>query len=197
MPKLSILQILAIIVFLIFYGFAVFAVTRDYYQRHPPQVAAVPATPHAAPSVAPRPAARVMAQDSAIPAAMVETNPTLLSQQADALFGDGRYAEAIPLYRRVLILKADDLDAYNDLGLALQYTGQTQAALDVLAEGTAKGPQFQRIWLTYGFVLAHSGDVAAATTTLTRARDLDPASDIGQEATRLLEAMQPGAAPTP
>ena len=35
MPKLSPLQWLLLAVFLAFYGFAVFALTRDYYIRHP------------------------------------------------------------------------------------------------------------------------------------------------------------------
>ena len=121
----------------------------------------------------------------------------LLSQQADALFGQGRYAEAIPLYRRILELSADDLDAHNDLGLALHYTGQTAEGLAILAQGTVKGPEFQRIWLTYGFVQGQSGDQAGAVTTLTRARDLGPETGIGKEAARLLGVLEGAAPATP
>ena len=110
----------------------------------------------------------------------------LLAQQADELFSQGRYAEAIPVYQRVLVLAPTDLDAHNDLGLALHYSGQTQAALDVLARGTTMDPKFQRIWLTYGFVLTKTGDTATATSALTKARDLDPNNGVGQEAARLL-----------
>jgi hypothetical protein len=37
MPRLTPLQWSLFAVFLIFYGFAVFALTRDYYLRHPPR----------------------------------------------------------------------------------------------------------------------------------------------------------------
>ena len=188
MLKPSPLQAIAIVAFLFFYGFAVFALTRDYYLRHPPRVAAPPVsvTPHASAPVKPRPAAIALADDPGIPTAVVEGNPVLLAQQADELFSQGRYAEAIPVYQRVLVLAPTDLDAHNDLGLALHYSGQTQAALDVLARGTTMDPKFQRIWLTYGFVLTKTGDTATATSALTKARDLDPNNGVGQEAARLL-----------
>lgn len=190
MLKLSPLQALGVAAFLAFYGFAVFALTRDYFLRHPPQVASAPVATPAAPAARPRLARPTLESESAVPAAVVESNPTLLAQRADDLFGQGRYLEAIPLYRRVLQQAADNLDAYNDLGLALHYAGQTAEALEVLARGTAKGPQFQRIWLTYGFVQSQAGDRAAAAATLTRARDLSPDTDVGKEAARLLGAVQ-------
>lgn len=195
MTKPSPLQAIAIVAFLFFYGFAVFALTRDYYLRHPPRIAAapVPGAPHASAPVKPRPAAIALAEDPGIPAAVVEGNPMLLAQQADELFSQGRYAEAIPVYQRVLVLAPTDLDATNDLGLALHYSGQTQAALDVLARGTTMGPEFQRIWLTYGFVLTKAGDTATATLALTKARDLDPSNGVGQEAARLLGIIQTSA----
>jgi tetratricopeptide (TPR) repeat protein len=194
MPKLSFLQVVGIAAFLAFYGFAVFALTRDYYMRHPPRVAAVPASPHTSVQARPRPPGLTLDNDTGIPAAVAGTNAVLLSQQADDLFGQGRYAEAIPLYRRVLEISADDLDAHNDLGLALHYMGQGEEALAILAQGTAKGPEFQRIWLTYGFVQGQAGDKTSAAAALTRARDLGPDTSIGKEAARLLGLVQ-GAVP--
>ncbi len=114
----------------------------------------------------------------------------LLAQQADDLFAQGRYAEAIPLYRRILELAPDDVDTLNDLGLVLFYTGDNPGALDILAQGTVKGPEFQRIWLTYGFVQFKSGDAAGAVAALTRARDLGPETGPGKEAVRLLGLLQ-------
>jgi tetratricopeptide (TPR) repeat protein len=197
MPKLSLLQAIAVLAFLFFYGFAVFALTRDYDLRHPPRVAVAPAVPHSTAQARPGPPRITLDNDSAIPASVAGTNPVLLSQQADELFGQGHYGEAIPLYRRVLELAAEDLDAHNDLGLALHYSGQAEEALAILARGTAKGPEFQRIWLTYGFVLGQSGDKAGAATALTRARDLGPDTGVGKEAVRLLGAMQGTAPATP
>jgi tetratricopeptide (TPR) repeat protein len=86
----------------------------------------------------------------------------------------------------VIELDPEDLDAYNDLGLALHYSGRSQAGLETLQEGAAKDPEFQRIWLTMGFVSAQAGDPAGAHPALEKARDLDPDNGIGQEATRML-----------
>jgi cytochrome c-type biogenesis protein CcmH/NrfG len=62
--------------------------------------------------------------------------------------------------------------------------------LKTLRIGTEKDPDFQRIWLTLGFVSAQSGDAARARTALEKARDLDPDNSIGQEAERLLGLLQ-------
>ncbi len=197
MPKLSFLQAIGVLAFLAFYGFAVFALTRDYYVRHPPRVTTVPAVPQAAAPVRSGPVGLTLGNDSSIPASVAGTNPVLLSQQADELFGQGRYGEAIPLYRRILALAADDLDAHNDLGLALHYTGQTAEALAILAQGTVKGPEFQRIWLTYGYVQGQAGEAEGAAAALARARDLGPDTGIGKEAARLLGVVQEVAPATP
>jgi tetratricopeptide (TPR) repeat protein len=190
MSKPTPLQLLGVIAFLAFYGFAVFAVTRDYFLRHPPQVASVPTLPQPAAAGRSSTPKITLDSDSTIPAAVIETNPALLAQRADDLLSQGRYMEAIPMYRRLLEQAADNLDAYNDLGLALHYAGQTAEALGVLSQGASKGPQFQRIWLTYGFVQSQAGDRAGAAATLARARDLSPDTDIGKEAVRLLGSVQ-------
>ena len=192
MPKLTPIQWLIFAAFLAFYGFAVFALTRDHYLRMPrPAVAAAPAaqSPHGLP---PSQQPRTWIQDAmepgsgTVPASVTETNPVLLNQNADELFAQKRYAEAIPLYRRAIELDPEGLDAYNDLGLALHYGGQTQAGLEILRVGTDKDPGFQRIWLTLGFVSAQSGDAAGAGEALQKALDLDPDNGIGQEAKRLM-----------
>lgn len=194
MPKLSPIQWIIFAVFLAFYGFAVFALTRDHYLRKPfPVAAAAPSvqSPHGLPPET-RQQLRTWIQNAmqpggnAVPAAIIETNPALLDQNADDLFAQKRYAEAIPLYRRAIELDPEDLDAYNDLGLALHYSGQSRQALKLLRAGTVKDPDFQRIWLTLGFVSAQAGDAATAQPALEKARDLDPDNSIGQEATRML-----------
>jgi predicted Zn-dependent protease len=192
MPKLSPVQWVVFIAFLAFYGFAVFAVTRDYYLRNPPRpvaasVAAVGQGDDAAQTQAPVSAQTAMSGgDTAIPPAVIQSNPILLMQKADELFGQQRYGEAIPLYRRVLELQPKSPEAHNDLGLALFYAGQAQKGLDVLRQGTAQSPDFQRLWLTLGFVSAQAGDKAAAKTALEKARSLGPDNDMGREAQRIL-----------
>jgi tetratricopeptide (TPR) repeat protein len=165
MPKLTPLQWLITAVFLAFYGFAVFALTRDYYVRHPVRASAGAAQPAPTQGVAP------------------VRNP---GERADVLFGEGRYAEAIPLYRQVLAANALDWETWNDLGLATHLSGDTPQAIEILRAASAQAPEFQRLWLTLGFVNLQAGDLPAAQESLGRARDLDPEGAIGQEATRLL-----------
>lgn len=194
MPKLSPIQWIIFALFLAFYGFAVFALTRDHYLRKPsPLAAASPASqsPHGLPPET-RQQPRTWIQDAmqpsanADPTSTIETNPVLLDKNADDLFAQKRFAEAIPLYRRIIELDPEDVDAHNDLGLALHYSGQSRQGLELLRAGTVKDPDFQRIWLTLGFVSAQVGDAANAKPALEKARNLDPHNSIGQEATRLL-----------
>jgi len=193
MPKLSPLQWLVFVVFLTFYGFAVFAVTRDYFLRHPAHPMAAEVAGHGAAQPNPHPrvprvAAGLSGLDlgNAIPKSIEETNPKLLGERADRLFAEGRYQEAIPLYRWVLELSPDDAETYNDLGLALHYAGDSAGALEVLRNGVAGAPNFQRIWLSLGFVSLQVKDLEAARVALARARDLGPENDVGKEAIRLL-----------
>ncbi len=189
MPKLTPLQWLLFAVFFAFYGLAVFALTRDYYVRHPVRVAParVPAAPHGMASPDGRmPSASAVESFSSVPETITETNPTLLRQRAEALFGQQQYAEAVTLYRRILELAPDDIEAYNDLGLALHYQGDSTRALEVLREGSKKGADFQRVWLTLGFVALQAGDETQAREALERARSLGSDNEIGQEAARLI-----------
>lgn len=196
MPKLSLLQWLLFALFLFFYGFTIFAVTRDYYLRHlaRPVAATSAATPspHAAPgqAVAPKAPSSPLPPPSAIPQTITESNLQLLAQQADALFVERRYQEAIPVYRRILELSPEDIEAHNDLGLALHYAGDSNAALTLLRAGTAKDAAHQRIWLTLGFISLQAGDPTEARAALERARDLGADTGVGQEAIRLLDLIE-------
>lgn len=186
MPKLNPWQWIAVIVFLAFYGFAVFALTRDYYLRQAPETAG------ASPPAEPRTWLQEQLQGPPpdIQAALTETDPQRIGQVADQLFVRGQHAEAVPLYQRILELAPDDVEAHNDLGLALYYSGQTAAALDVLGEGIAKNPKHQRVRLSLGFVRAVIGDEPGAREALEEARALGPNNSIGQEAQRLLDQLE-------
>ncbi len=194
MPRLTPLQWLVFAAFLAFYGFAVFALTRDYYLRYPPRPLASAAsgtqaghgTPGAAPSTFIQ---REVAGLGAPAVPLTSQDPAQLNDAGDRLFGQKRYAEAIPYYRRALELDPADADASNDLGLALYYSGQSAAALEILRAGTQRAPDFQRIWLTLGFVSAGAGDQAGARAALEKARALGPDNPIGQEAQRQLDRL--------
>ena len=176
MPKLSPLHWISLAVLLVFFGFTVFALTRDYYLRHPARPAPAAAASAAGPAL----------PQSRIPASITESNPALLHQQADALFVAGSYPQAAEVYSRILELDPTDAEAHNDLGLALHYSGDTKGAIAQLREAVEKAPDLQRPWLTLGFLSMQAGDKTAAKSALERARDLSPESDIGKEATRLL-----------
>lgn len=176
MPRLSFPQWLAVVVFLLFYGFAVFALTRDYYLRHPVQTTAAAGQSAAA------------THGDAASEPITETDPLLLYKRADAYFAQQRFDEAARVYRRVLELNPNDSEAHIDLGLALQYLGDGKGALEHLRAAVAKNPDLQRAWLSLGFVSLQAQDQKGALEALERARTLGPETDAGKEAARLLEA---------
>lgn len=193
LPKLSALQWTLLLAFVSFFGFAVFAVTRDYYLRHPVVAATPGAGAHgalgtdAAQSAALGARMRQALEDG--PAASVDLgsdDPVALGEAADQLFMAQQFREAIPVYQRVVELVPDSADARNDLGLALHYSGRSEEGLAVLQEGTDIAPNFQRVWLSLGFVAFQAGQMGIAQQALRRAQALGPDTNIGQEATRLL-----------
>jgi tetratricopeptide (TPR) repeat protein len=196
MPKLTPVQWLIIVAVQIFVAFAVFAVTRDYYRRHPATASAAAPAPAsaAAPTVGsqavatpePAPTEDGFGGDSVIPKSVVQKDPALLAQLGDKRLSQHRYQDAVAIYKRLLKLKPGDPEAYNDLGLALHYAGDSDQAVKVLTEGTRKNPDFQRMWLTLGFVQTKVGNAAAARPALKNAVDLGPNNAVGKEAKRML-----------
>jgi len=174
--KITLRQALLGVAFLIVYGVVVFAATRAYYLDARVPAAATPPMNTAIPPVA-------------APEMPLSDDPQVLSDQADALFTAKRYGPAIAAYRKLLGLRPGDVETLNDLGLALHYAGQTPAALQVLEEGAAQQPPFQRILLTLGFVRLQAGQVDAARAALQACLDVDPESPIATEARRFLERM--------
>jgi tetratricopeptide (TPR) repeat protein len=187
LPKLNLLQWLVVVLGLFFYGFTVFAVTRDYYLRHPPRLPAQALSQSTDMARLGQQMRAALADgDAAAAAAASSSDPAVLAQEADRLFRAQQFAAAIPLYRRLVGLAPEDVDTQNDLGLALHYAGDTTAGLEVLRAGAAAAPQAQRIHLSLGFVALQGGAMDTARKALTRARDLAPDSDVGVEAERLL-----------
>ena len=180
MPTLR--QALLGVAFLIVYGAVVFAATRAYYLERA-------ATPAPAATHASGGAARPIAIPQARPPMTLSDDPAVLADQADELLTQKRFGEAVGAYRKLLELAPDDVDTYNDLGLALHYAGRSGEALQVLESGTRKDAGFQRIWLTLGFVRLQLGQVDAARTALQACVDLDPDSAVAVEARRFLERM--------
>jgi Flp pilus assembly protein TadD len=192
-PKLSALQWALFAALFLFFGFAVFAVTRDYYLRHPPSpnvttsAAAHQGTLDNQASVKALGSRMRQALDSnADHIDLTSTDAVALGDAADRLFVQERFSEAVHVYERILSLTPEDAETHNDLGLALHYSGRSQQGIEVLQTATDLSPSFQRAWLSLGFVAVQSGKIALARTALERAQSIDPGSDVGAEAARLL-----------
>jgi len=200
LPKLTPLQWLMLLILLFFYGFAVFAFTRDYYLRHPPRpLGTVQQGPRSLPTARDQALGQRMRQalgqeEPGSEIDLASTDPIALGDAADQLFVARRFNEAIPVYQRVLELRPDDAETSNDLGLALQYVGRSQEAIEVLRQGTTAAPGLQRIWLSLGFVALQNNESALAREALDRAQSLAPGTEIADEARRLLELMDKPAA---
>ncbi len=181
--KLTLRQVLLGGAFLIVYGVVVFVATRSYYMERATTVAQpVPAAPAAPASSGSRPFAMPRQRS---PMALSD-DPQTLADQADDLFTQKRFGEAIVAYRKLLDLTPDDADTLNDLGLSLFYAGRTAEALAALEQGVALEPGFQRIWLTLGFVRLQAGRTEEARAAFQACLDLDPESPIAKESRRLL-----------
>ncbi len=113
-------------------------------------------------------------------------NPKELALLGDKYFEGSKFNQAIEIYKKVLELDPRDVDTYNDLGLAYQYVNRTDLAIDILQKGVKAGPSDQRILLSLGFVNMSAGNNTEAKTALKKAVELNPQTEIGQEAMRML-----------
>lgn len=127
-----------------------------------------------------------------VPEQLMSDDPLEIERQADEYFGAKQYQMAAQLYQRLLGMGEGNVNTYNSLGLTLQYLGRSGEALQVLNEGIALEPGFQRIWLTTGFVNTQVGDIEQARAALNRAIELGPDNDIGQSAAKMLAGLPQG-----
>jgi tetratricopeptide (TPR) repeat protein len=113
-------------------------------------------------------------------------NPESLARLGDKYFQSKKYDKAIELYEKALKLAPEDVDTYNDLGLALHYSGRSDRAIEQLRRGTEVDPSYQRVWLSLGFVLVASQRGEEAADVLRKTVEIDPDSKIAGEAQRFL-----------
>lgn len=183
---------LALLVFQVGFGALVFGVTREIYR---PEISVPAAAPHALPgNVAPADdwAARISPQvvDSLTSGTgPTPTDPMELSRLADEQFAAKNYAQAATYYEKLLALDPDNADLQNNLALTWQYTGRSAEALSLLQQNVARHPDYQRSWLTLGFVNRQLGDVQAARDALETAVRLDATNSVGQSAQAMLDAL--------
>ena len=117
-------------------------------------------------------------------------DPEALAILGDRYFESRNYAQAIEAYKKVLELDPENVDTYNDLGLAYYYTKKSMLAVDTLRKGTEVRSDYQRIWLSLGFVSMSTGNNEEGKAALAKALELDPDSDMGQEAKRMLSLLK-------
>jgi tetratricopeptide (TPR) repeat protein len=118
------------------------------------------------------------------------SDPQALAILADKYFKLKNYLQAAELYEKVIEVNPQDVSSYNSLGLVYYYTKRASLALDTLRKGTKVDPSFQNIWLTLGFVLMATGQIEEAKAPLSKAIELNPVNNVGQEAQKMLSSIQ-------
>jgi Flp pilus assembly protein TadD len=174
-------------VFQAFFGFAVFAITRDYYQQEQPKVRAHPAT--ISPSASTWQGINQTDVARLAPSAFGDSgvqDPAQISRRADELFAQRQYEQAAGWYKRLLDVDAQNVEVHNNLGLTLHYLGRSDEALRYLTDGANLDASNQRIWLTLGYVNSQLGNVDQARTALNKASTIGDNESIRQSALRML-----------
>lgn len=149
------------------------------------------------------------AQTSAVPQAprvdiapleqAVASNPEdarALLRLANGLQDNGAYRRAIDAYERYLAIEPGDPDARVDMGVCLFELGRVDSAGGAALMQTAvkemelafkKRPDHQPAAFNLGIVTLTMGDLETSNRWLKRAVELDPSSELGQRAKRILE----------
>ena len=178
--------------FQIAFGCAVFLITRSIYDTNvTPEIHGTTETP--APTNAQDElldALRNPFFDNESPDFESITDPAEVSRLANEAFVNKDYGTAAGLYRRLLSLDPQNVDVYNNLGLTLHYIGRTDEALEWLNKGVVVNGDYQRIWLTLGFVSSAAGDTATARAALNNAVNNGSDESIRQSAQRMLEQIR-------
>lgn len=184
-------------VFQLLFALGVFALTRAYYLDHASQSPSVASTPFGAAAPHPMPPSMSSGDPrddlesliSSFPGPSAGQDPAELSRQGDSYFGQQQYERAEQSYEQALRAGSQDVNDYNSLGLTLHYLGRSEEALAVLNEGIAVDSNYQRIWLTLGFVNSQLGNLQAAREALGTAVRMDPDNEIGRSAAEMLDQL--------
>jgi tetratricopeptide (TPR) repeat protein len=179
--------------FQIAFGLSVFAVTRHHYIRDVP----APGNDRPAQAVPSEwtesgNASGLEELISSFPGQPDIVDPVQLAARADEFFVNRQYPQAADLYQQLLATDPGNVDTYNNLGITLHYIGRSDEALQILNQGVSVDPEYQRIWLTLGYVNSQAGSIPQARAALTTAVELGPDTDVGKSAAEMLRALGPG-----
>ena len=119
-----------------------------------------------------------------------------LLRLANGLQDNGAYRRAIDAYERYLAVVPDDPDARVDMGVCYFELGRVDSSGGVVLLETAKKemaralkehPGHQPAAFNLGIVTLTMGDLEASNAWFKRAMELNPSSDLGTRAKRILE----------
>ena len=114
-------------------------------------------------------------------------NPDALLAYSHALHDSGMPAQAIVQYKRYLEFRPDDPDARVDLGICYFETKDFANAISEMERAVATFPDHQLGHYNLGIVNLNAGNKDKARAWFEKARDIDPTSPHGTNATQLLE----------
>jgi tetratricopeptide (TPR) repeat protein len=180
--------------FQVIFGLAIFTFTRQYYIQDSSPVSNTRAAALQPGAAVPDPAtdATTVQFNPLLPGEMNREDPAVIARQADEFFARNEYQQAADLYQQLLAASPNDPDAHNNLGITLHYLGRSAEALEILNKGVEVDANYQRIWLTLGFVNKQLGNTMQARTALTTAVQLGADNDIGRSAGKMLEDLPQG-----
>jgi len=180
--------------FQVIFGLAIFTFTRQYYIQDSSEVSNTRAAVRQPSPSMPDPATDTDAIqfNPLLPGEMNSEDPAVIARHADEFFARNEYQQAADLYQKLLAASPSDPDAYNNLGITLHYLGRSTEALEILNKGVKVDANYQRIWLTLGFVNKQLGNTVQARTALTTAMELGADNDIGRSAGKMLEGLPEG-----
>lgn len=176
------------IVFQVIFGLTIFTLTRNYYNTDSAYVNTDSAVPgESLPILLDRIVGITSPLINSSTFSQSSSNdPDEISRQGDEFFANKQYDLAAEMYQQLLQLAPNNVDTYNNLGITLHYIGRSTEAVDRLNEGVAVDPNYQRIWLTLGYVNSQIGNIEQARTALTTAAKMGADNEIGQSATKML-----------
>ncbi|UCH40463.1 MAG: tetratricopeptide repeat protein [Gammaproteobacteria bacterium] len=177
------------VVFQIVFGLTIFTITRQYYIQDSDNVGNDSTEIRQPAFVWPDGVTQMdstQLDSSTFGRSSIE-DPAELARQANEFFTKGQYDKAADSYQQLLILRPNNVNTYNNLGITLHYLGRSTEALRRLNEGVAIDPTHQRIWLTLGYVNSQTGSTEKARNALTTAVNIDASNEIGKSAAEMLE----------
>ena len=101
-------------------------------------------------------------------------HPAVLNLAAQALFGEGRFDQAVELLERARKLAPDDPHVLNSLGVCLAEVGRSDDALRAYKAAIRADPDMAPPHFNLGSLLESLNDVLGAKRAYERAAELDP-----------------------